>query len=228
MVNTSHAYGYVRCSTEEQATVGVSIQSQVARLEAWATMHGTAITIEIDAGISGKNMNRPALQRALAAMRSGSILVVADLSRLSRSTRDALTIAETLAKRGAELVSLKEQIPAGPAGKLILTVLAALNELERDQISARTTAALAYKASRNEWCGGRPPMGYALDTDGKTLVENADEQAVIAEVRALRDAGMSLREVTAMLAERGRTSRVGRPFALTQIRRMIASAVTAA
>jgi site-specific DNA recombinase len=96
-------------STDEQANEGVSLQAQEAKLRAWAALHEVEMTVEVDAGISGKSIqNRPALNRALEAIRTrrATVLVVCDLSRLSRTTRDALTIAEQIAKRGAELVSL--------------------------------------------------------------------------------------------------------------------------
>jgi site-specific DNA recombinase len=219
-----HAVGYVRCSSEEQRVNGISLEVQEAKLRAWATLHDVTITIEVDAGISGKSThNRPALKRCLAAMRPGAILVTCDLSRLSRRTIDALQIAELLAKRGAELVSLKEQIPAGPAGKLILAVLASLAEIERDQVSTRTKAAMSYLADQGRYLGGRAPYGYQLAEDGETLAEVPDEQSVIAEVRAIRSASpsISLRTIANMLGERGVLSRSGKAFAPSTIAAML-------
>jgi len=216
------AHGYVRCSTEDQRSNGLSIEVQTARLQAWAMLNDVALTIHTDAGISGKSIhNRPALQRCLAAMRPGAVLVTCALDRLSRRTIDALQIAETLAKRGAELVSLKEQIPAGPAGKLILAVLASLAEIERDQVSTRTKSAMAYLAEQGRYTGGRAPFGWTVGSDG-VLVENAEEMAVVVEVRALRDGGVTMRGIVEVLRERGRVSRVGKPFALTQVSNMLA------
>jgi DNA invertase Pin-like site-specific DNA recombinase len=221
---TTRAIGYVRVSTDEQATLGVSLQAQEAKLHAWASLHDVDITIEVDAGISGKSIaNRPALGRALDAIRArrATCLVVCDLSRLSRTTRHALEIAELLAKRGAELVSLREQIPGGPAGKLILTVLAALAELERSNTALRTSAALQHKKSRGERVGS-VPLGFALVAGA--LVPDEREQAVIAQARELRAAGMSLREVASALDERGLRTRTGRAWLPAQVARMLACA----
>lgn len=219
---TKVAHGYIRCSTEDQRTNGLSVEVQESKLRAWAMLNDVEIVIHCDAGISGKSMhNRPALQACLAAMRPGAVLVTCALDRLSRRTIDALQIAETLAKRGAELVSLKEQIPAGPAGKLILAVLASLAEIERDACSTRTKAAMEHLAAQGKYCGGKAPYGYRVD--GEHVVPVDGEQAVIVEAKALRAAGLSLRAVAGTLAERGHRSRVGKPFGLTQVARFLDS-----
>jgi DNA invertase Pin-like site-specific DNA recombinase len=96
-------------STAEQAAEGVSLEAQAARLAAWCGAHGYTLTsadVHADAGYSGKRAdNRPGLQAALDAVcGAGGVLVVYALSRLARSTRDALQIAERLERAGADLV----------------------------------------------------------------------------------------------------------------------------
>ena len=88
--------GYSRVSSEEQAAHGISIDAQRNILEGYAAMTSQPIRIYEDAGYSGKNTNRPALQQLLAACRSDSVsaVVVWKLDRLSRSLRDTLTIIE--------------------------------------------------------------------------------------------------------------------------------------
>lgn len=85
---TKRAIGYARVSTDEQAERGVSLDAQRAKIEAWCALHDVELLrVEVDAGISGKAMaNRPALQRALSAIKSGeaTALVIVDLSRLTR------------------------------------------------------------------------------------------------------------------------------------------------
>src|SRR5689334_15854067 len=97
------AIGYVRVSTEEQANEGVSLEAQQARIAAWCLANDfELVELFIDAGLSGKRAdNRPALHTAIdAACRSKAVLVVYSLSRLARSTRDTLAIAERLDKAG--------------------------------------------------------------------------------------------------------------------------------
>ena len=140
------AIGYVRVSAEGQASEGVSLDPQKARIEAWAAANGMQLAaVHVDAGISGaKTANRPALRAALAeACRRKAALVVYSLSRMARSTTDAIEIAACLEKAGADLVSLSEQIDTtSAAGKMIFRMLAVLAEFERDLISERTTSAI--------------------------------------------------------------------------------------
>src|SRR5438445_303625 len=136
------AIAYCRVSTELQAHEGVSLEVQQTRIRGWCEVNGyTLAGVHIDAGLSGSRAdNRPALQAALGeACRTKAALVVYSLSRLARSTKDAIAISERLAKSGADLVSLSERIDTTSAsGKMIFRMLAVLAEFERDQISERT------------------------------------------------------------------------------------------
>src|SRR5574337_797514 len=118
------AIGYVRVSTEDQAHNGVSLEAQQERIEAWAKVNrADLLAVHVDRGLSGKRAdNRPALQAALAqACCNRAALVVYSLSRLSRSIKDTCAIGERLAKAGATLVSLTEQLDGTTAsGRLML------------------------------------------------------------------------------------------------------------
>lgn len=221
---TATAIGYIRVSTEGQAQDGVSLDAQRSKIEAWCSLNDYELAaVHVDAGISGKNCNRPGLQDALADCRKGSALVVYSLSRLSRSVRDTMDIGDKLAKVGADLVSLSEKIDTTSAsGKMVFRLLAVMNEFERDQISERTTTALQYKKSRGEKTGGQVPYGFTLAADGVALVENAAEQDVLAQARELKASGLSLRKVAVELQRRGFNARNGGLFQSEQIRRMVA------
>ena len=108
------AIGYIRVSTEQQANEGVSLDAQRAKIEAWCTHNGyELVQVYVDAGISGKSMDkRPGLQDALKSLKKGMALVSYSLSRLARSTKDAISIGETVAKRKADLTKTKEQAKA--------------------------------------------------------------------------------------------------------------------
>jgi DNA invertase Pin-like site-specific DNA recombinase len=159
----------------------------------------------VDAGISGKRSdNRPALQAALDDVcRLRGVLVVYSLSRLARSTRDTLAIAERLEKAGADLVSLSEKIDTtSAAGKMIFRLLAVLAEFERDVISERTTGAMRHKKSKGERVG-QVPYGSRLEPDGRTLVADAGELHALALIRQARSEGLSLRRIATLLTEHG-------------------------
>ena len=199
-----HAIGYIRVSTAGQAAEGVGLDAQRARIEAWCVANGYELRdVFTDAGVSGKRAdNRPGLQEALDAVTKsrGGALVVYSLSRLARSTKDAIAIAERLDKAGADLVSLSESIDTtNAAGKMVFRMLAVLAEFERDLVSERTKAALSVKRARGERLGGHMPYGYDAAADGATLIENSAEQAVIRDILVMRSQGTLLVRIAGQL-----------------------------
>ena len=104
----------------------------------------------------------------------------------------------------------------------MLNILTTIAQWEREAIGERTSTAMKHKASVNEFCGGEPPYGYRVDADGVHLIEHEGEQAVIAQARELRRAGLTLRAVAAELERAGFLSRKGHGFAAPQIMRMVA------
>ena len=140
------AIGYIRVSTQDQAQEGVSLESQRAKIAAWCAVNDyELVAVFKDAGISGATMDRrEGLQAALTATTKGMALVAYSISRLARSTRDMLDIADRLERRNADLVSLTEKIDTtSAAGRMIFRMLAVMSEFERDVIAERTRTALA-------------------------------------------------------------------------------------
>lgn len=206
-----NAIGYVRVSTEEQAREGVSLDAQEAKVRAWAALNDCpAPAMFRDEGLSGKRAdNRPGLQAALDAARDGAALVVYSLSRLSRSTRDTLALADRLTKQGGQLVSLTERIDTTTAaGRMVLTVLAAMYQLEREQIGERTRDALRHMRAQGRKTGGDVPYGFRLAAGGR-LVEDAAEQKALRHMRELRAKGYTLRDIAAELEREGYRTRRG-------------------
>jgi len=151
--------GYCRVSTAEQASSGLGLEAQRAKINAWAEERGLTVTIYEDAGITGTSMEkRPALEAALSAAQDGAVLVAYSLSRFARSTRDMLIIAERLKRQRADLVSLTESIDTTTAtGRLVFTLLSALSQFERDLTSERTKAALGALKARGVKLGPKRP-----------------------------------------------------------------------
>jgi DNA invertase Pin-like site-specific DNA recombinase len=203
---------YIRVSTERQAQEGVSLDAQEAKCRAWCDALGYQIAGTFtDAGISGKRMDtRPGLLAALdQACRAKAALVVYSLSRLARSTRDALAISDRLDKAGADLVSLTEKIDTTTAaGKMVFRMLAVLSEFERDLISERTRSALTYKRSTGHKTGGTVPFGYTVTNDGR-LIAHEGEQEALSMIRELRGKGYTLREICAELKRKGIQTKTG-------------------
>lgn len=201
---TKSIVGYIRVSTAGQAAEGVSLAAQKARIEAWGAASGLPLaSVHVDAGLSGsKATNRPGLQAALSDVcKRHGVLVVYSLSRLARSTKDAISIAERLDKSGADLVSLSESIDTtSAAGKMVFRMLAVLAEFERDLVSERTTTALSHLRSQGRRVSGKIPFGW--DLTGENLVPNDEEQTALAIMIALRDEGLSLRQIAEELERR--------------------------
>lgn len=204
--------GYVRVSTARQALEGVSREAQRERIEAWARARGGTLVEVFEDALSGKRAeNRPGLQAALdLACAHQAALVVYSLSRLARSTVDAIGIAARLGAAGADLVSLSEQLDTtNAAGKLIFGVFALLAEFERNQISDRTREALGYKRSQGERIGGIP-YGSHLDADGVTLRPIPAELEVLGQMVRWRVEGASAAVIAARLDALGVPTKQGR------------------
>lgn len=105
--------------------------------------------------VSAKDTNRPKLQEMLEFVREGDTVHIHDFSRLARSTKDLLEIVDTLNRKGVALVSNKENIDTStPTGKLMLTMIGAINEFERTNLLERQREGIAI-AKRNGKYKGR-------------------------------------------------------------------------
>ena len=129
--------------------------------------------------MSGKNTNRPELQRMMTFVREGDVVIVESISRFARNTKDLLELVEQLSAKGVEFVSRKEAIDTTtPTGKFMLTVFGAVAELEREYTLQRQQEGIEI-AKANGVYKGRKPIGHpdfdrvvSLWKDGKiTAVE---------------------------------------------------------
>ena len=203
------AIGYVRVSTTKQAQDGVSIDAQIERINLWASYHDYEIAhIFIDEGISGKSMlKRKELQNALAMLEKGMVFVFYSLSRVSRNTIDALTIAERINAAGADMVSLSENIDTtGATGRMIFSILAVFSQFERDQVSERTKMALDYLRTNNKVYSSTP---YGFDQDEDNLIPNEYEQGIIKYMIDLQQQGYGYRKIATRLNKEEIKSKLG-------------------
>ena len=124
-------YAYVRVSTEEQNTA-----RQFDIINTHCEKHNITIDKVYEEKISAKDMNRPELKELLNSVKENDKIFISDLSRIARSTSDLLAIVnEILETKKAYLVSIKEDIdPSTITGKMILTIIGAINEFERNNI----------------------------------------------------------------------------------------------
>jgi site-specific DNA recombinase len=196
--------GYVRVSTEEQATGGVSLAAQREKLVAYAKLYDLELVEVVDdAGESAKSLNRPGLQRALGQIRKGNAagLLIAKLDRLTRSVADWQVLIDGYfgERAGKQLFSVADSIDTRTAaGRLVLNVLLSVAQWERETVAERTRDALQHKIRRGERCG-KVRFGFELGVDGKTLVPNRIEQAALEVIHQLRAEGETLRAIAAEL-----------------------------
>jgi len=218
---------YVRVSTDKQADHGVSLAAQRAKVEAYAALYDLdLVAVEVDAGVSAKSLDRPALAHALAELEAGraDALLVVKLDRLTRSVRDLGELVERCTREGWALLSVGDAIDTRTAaGRLVLNVLASVAQWEREAIGERVQAALDYKRSRGEKLGGQAPYGQRLAADGVHLEADPAEAAVVDLVRALRADGVSIRRISERLNAQGAPCRGGR-WHPTTVARIVAVA----
>ena len=216
--------GYARVSTEEQARGGVSLGDQEGKLRAYADLTGAdLLRVEVDAGLSGKNLERPALHRALEAVLAGEAdaLIVYAIDRLSRSTLDFLTVVRELADAGRGFVSVREQMDTStPHGRFTMTILAAMAEMEREMISSSCREAAA-RCRATGRVYGRTPYGFRRE--GDRLVPEPAEAAVLAEVRAARALGASFNGIAEDLNARGIRPKAGATWYASSVRSVLAT-----
>lgn len=208
------AIGYVRVSTEQQASEGVSLEAQRAKIEHWCKANDyELVNVYVDAGISGKSMDkRPGLLDALKSLKKGMALVSYSLSRLARSTKDALAIGEAVAKKKADMVSLTEQIDTTTAaGKMMFQMLSVLAEFERNLVAERTTNALQHKKRTGQKYTNQTPYGFEA-IEGR-LVQVQQEAEIVAEIQAARSSGSTLQSIADNLNGRGIPTKTGKTWA---------------
>ncbi len=213
---------YVRVSTEEQARDGVSLAAQEERLAAYCRMTGLEIVEVIrEEGVSaGKPLaTRPGGERLLqlVARKKVKHVVALKLDRLFRDAEDALHQTKAWDKAGIalHLVDMGGQTlnTATAMGRFFLNMMAAFAELERNLIAERTATALAHKKAHRE---AYAPTPYGFKRVGDALLKNAQEQEIIAQIFAWKEAGWSLRKIAGELNRRGiPTKQGGRWYAST-------------
>ncbi len=146
--------------------------------------------------ISGKTIERPELKKMLEYVRDGDILYIESISRLARSTKDLLSIVQQLQNKNVELISLKENIDTTtPQGRFILTIFAALSELERENIIQRQQEGIAAARLKGKKFG-RPQLDVPKEWEKVVhLWKNKEITAIEAMKRLNMNRGTFYRRV---------------------------------
>jgi site-specific DNA recombinase len=211
------AVAYCRVSTDRQADKGVSLEDQERRLRAQAVVSGhELVDVVVDDGYTASSLDRPGMSRVLEMVRRRrvDVVMVAKLDRLTRSVRDFADLLEMFEKHDVALMSIGESVDTGCAiGRMVLNVMMSVAQWQREDIGEKTAQALRHKRLKGEKIGGKIPYGFDVVVDvtsgKKRLIEKPEEQDVIAEVRRLRESGLSMDAIAAALNANGLKTREG-------------------
>jgi site-specific DNA recombinase len=192
------AAGYVRVSTEDQATEGLSLGNQVSRIIAYAdSQDWDLVEIYREEGQSGKSIDRPELNRMISDIMSDKIdvVLVYKIDRLTRRQKDLWFLLEDVFEaRQTGFKSVTEPFDTTTAqGKAFLGMLGVFAQLERDTIAERTKDTLANKKASREWIG-RVPFGFKVSESG-ILMKDPHQQKMIAKIKRMRYQGGSYRQI---------------------------------
>ena len=203
-------YIYVRVSTSMQVD-GYSLEAQRDRLIKFAEFQGMEVVREYcDAGKSGKNISgRPEFSQMLqdvAEDRDGvDFVLVFKLSRFGRNAADVLNSLQYIQDFGVNLICVEDGIDSSKdSGKLTITVLSAVAEIERENILVQTMEGRKQKAREGKWNGGQAPFGYDLDSKNGTLTVNQQEAEIVRIIfRKFANEGMGAERICDYLNQHG-------------------------
>jgi site-specific DNA recombinase len=201
--------GYIRVSTAAQED-NTSLDEQERRLKAYCEAYDHKLVKIYREVASAKNtIGRPAFNEALKALAKADGIVSTKLDRVARSTRDVLTLIEdVLQPSNKALILLDQNIDtSSPYGMMVLTMMAAVAQLERDVIRERTQGGRKAKSEKGGYAYGSPSFGY-MSVDG-VLVQNPMEYPVLQLMKNHRRAGKGLTVIANMLNELGHRTKRG-------------------
>ncbi len=198
-------YGYVRVSTEKQASEGQSLGAQETMLRGLAMMNeGELAAIFREEGVSGSVHLQDRREGAalLAVLKKGDTVLATRLDRLFRSALDALQSLADFQKRGVRVIFGDIGDTDSTNGKLMLTILAGVAEAERNILRERIRAVKRVQSGRGRYLGGKIPFGHEVTEDGD-LILTPEGEAALAEMRRLKAGGLSLRAIAQRMNAQG-------------------------
>jgi site-specific DNA recombinase len=219
------AVGYLRVSTEKQAKEGFSLEAQDEKLRAMAVVRGDEVVDIIVDEESAKSLKREGVQRLLKMVKAGEVdaVIVCKLDRLTRSLRDLADILDIFDKHGVALVSVAESLDTKSAsGRLVLNIMTAVSQWEREAIGERTQAVMDYKKARGERLGNTP-YGWTGPKKGKLEVVPS-EQKVLGFIKVLKKRGVGHTEIATRLNRAGLRTRRGGEWRREYVARILKSA----
>ncbi|MEK5104936.1 recombinase family protein [Cytobacillus sp. FSL M8-0252] len=211
---------YARVSTEEQ-TKGFSLDSQVEQLKIYLERKGyTAIEVFIDDGYSGKNFDRPNIQRLIRNLDKFDAIGVWKVDRLSRNNEQVLHLITNYLRPVNKklLVSTCDIDSSTSNGYMFISLLGTFAEYERTQIIERVSSGMKKRAESGKWNGGKI-LGY--DSVKGRLVENENESNIVKEIFELRALGNGYKSIVNHLNTKGYVTKQGKHFGINSVKTIL-------
>lgn len=214
---------YIRVSTDEQVDKGNSLHEQKERLEAYCKAMGwLAPVIYSDDGYSAKDMRRPAAQKMIKGVQKNKydVLLTSKLDRMSRNLLDMLQLVRLLDEHGCNYVSASEGFDTSTAvGRMVLQLLAAFAEFERERISERVKDNMISMAKNTDRAINMPCYGYDI-LEGKYSI-NTKEAENIRLMFDLAENGHGYRAISKTLNEKGIRTKKDKEWTPLSVKRVI-------
>ncbi|WP_235252352.1 recombinase family protein [Niallia circulans] len=211
---------YARVSTDEQ-TKGFSLQSQVEQLKIYLERKGyTEIEVFIDDGYSGKDFNRPNIQRLIRNLSSFDAIAVWKVDRLSRNNEQVLSLINNYLKPFDKklLISTCDIDSSTANGYMFISLLGTFAEYERTQIIERVSSGMKKRADSGKWNGGII-LGY--DTKEGELLVNEYESSIVKEIFELRALGHGYKSIVNHINTRGFKTKKGNAFGINSVKTIL-------
>jgi len=227
-------YGYSRVSDISQVD-GCSLADQERVIRGCAMMRGDDdVVMFSDPDVSGYSIplaERPAGGRMMRGLKRGDIVIASKMDRIFRNASDALACAQKFRADGVGLILCDmgvDPVTGNGAAKMFFGMLAMFAEFERDRIAERTADGRRGKKAKGGHIGGSAPYGFRAIGSGRAsmLAEYLPEQRNIQSMKVMRGHGMSYSAIALRLTQCGITNRLGKPFAKTQVLRILGRSET--
>ncbi|MGH0555537.1 recombinase family protein [Bacillus pretiosus] len=213
---------YIRVSTEEQKQ-GHSLEAQESMLKEFADKKGYEIyDVYNDGGYSGKNFNRPEIQRLLSDLKDDKIdvILVWKVDRLSRNNTDVMSLIDTelTPRKKSLIITSIDMDSSSPTGHMFISLLSTFARYERATIIDRVKAGMQKRAEKGYWNGGSI-LGY--DSVDKKLIINENESEIVREIFQLRAEGRGYKFIVNILNDKGIKTKTGKNFSIPAIKLIV-------
>ena len=210
IVTARRAIGYIRVSTDMQATEGLSLEAQQAVIAQYCTAQGLRLVKVCRDVMSGGKDQRPGLQEALEGLERGAeVLIVLKFDRLSRSIKHFCELYERHFKDGTkELIAIRESIRLDSSlGRALVSILLVFAQMEREATGERTRETVRHIRSQGYHFGkvpyGKRTVPAPENPRCRVLVDDEEEQAVLATLKQWAEQGVGITEMAERLNAAG-------------------------